>query len=252
MNLLRKLRAPLLVAAVVCISSVALAQDAAADAFHSAPKKSWLELFQTTGPVGYMMVICSMIGTAFVIEHAVNIRREKLAPTPLAQDLEALINEEQYDEAIELCDQEGGYLSNLIGAALRMRHAGYEEMIQGLEAAANEETFKLNVKISYLSLIGNIGPLLGLLGTVTGMIASFQVIETLAAPTPADLAVGVYESLVNTTMGLFIGIVFLTAFFLYKNKVTKMTLSMNLQAVDLLKHIVLAEKAGSSHKTATK
>ena len=201
-------------------------------------------MFRSTGLVGYLMVGCSMCGTALVIEHAVNIRREKLAPTPLAQDLEALIDEEQYDEAIELCDQEGGYLSNLVGSALRMRHAGYEEMIQGLEAAANEETFKLQAKISYLSLIGNIGPLLGLLGTVTGMITSFQVIEHLKAPTPGDLAMGVYESLVNTTMGLFIGIIFLTTYFVYKNKVTKMTLSMNLQAVDLLKHLAIAEKQG--------
>jgi biopolymer transport protein ExbB len=248
MNPPRKKLALILAIVFVCLANIALAQEGDP---HSKPKKSWLELFQTTGPVGYMMVACSMIGTAFVIEHAVNIRREKLAPTPLVQDLEALINEEQYDEAIELCDQEGGYMSNLIGSALRMRHAGYEEMIQGLEAAANEEAFKLNVKISYLSLIGNIGPLLGLLGTVTGMIASFQVIEGLKAPTPGDLAVGVYESLVNTTLGLFIGIVFLTCFFLYKNKVTRMTLSMNLQAVDLLKHIVIAERQ-QQHAAAAK
>lgn len=242
MKLLSKKKFAILAAlAFVVFAGLASAQDAAADAFHAAPKKSWLELFEATGIVGYMMVLCSMTGTAFVIEHAVNIRREKLAPTPLAQDLQALIEEGQYDEAVELCDQEGGYLAHLVGAALRMRHAGYQEMIAGLEAAANEETFKLNTKISYLSLIGNIGPLLGLLGTVTGMIASFQVIENLKAPTPKDLAVGVYESLVNTTMGLFIGIVFLTAYFLYKNKVTKMTLSMNLQAVDLLKSMVIAE-----------
>jgi biopolymer transport protein ExbB len=97
-------------------------------------------------------------------------------------------------------------------------------MIASLEAAANEESFKLNA--------------IGLLGTVTGMISSFQVIENLKAPTPKDLAVGVYESLVNTTLGLFIGITFLTAFFLYKNKVTKMCLSMNLQAVELLRPMV--------------
>jgi biopolymer transport protein ExbB len=82
-----------------------------------------------------------------------------------------------------------------------------------MEQVAAEETFKLNAKISNLSLIGNVAPLLGLLGTVTGMISSFQVIETKASPTPADLAVGVYESLVNTTMGLFLAIVFLTVFF---------------------------------------
>jgi biopolymer transport protein ExbB len=92
----------------------------------------------------------------------------------------------------------------------------------------------VNARISYLSLLGNIGPLLGLMGTVTGMISSFQVIENMKAPTPGDLAKGVYESLVNTTMGLFIGIVFLTAFFFFKNKVTKMVLSLNLQAVDII------------------
>lgn len=229
----------LLAVCFVAFTGVALASEEVG----GQPNKSLLELFQTTGPVGYMMVLTSMTGTAFVIEHLVNVRREKLAPTPLAQDLQALIEEEQYDEAIELCDQEGGYLSNLVGAALRYRHAGYHEMVNSLEAAATEEQFKLQTKISYLSLIGNIGPLLGLLGTVTGMITSFQKIEKLKAPTPKDLASGVYESLVNTTMGLFIGIVFLTAFFLYKNKVTKMALSMNLQAVDLLKSMVNKEFA---------
>jgi biopolymer transport protein ExbB len=237
MNPPRKKFLALAALAVICFAGVALAQEEPVT-----KKKSMLELFESTGLVGYLMVGCSMAGTALVIENAVNLRREKLAPTPLVQDLQALIDEEQYDEAIELCDQEGGYISNLIGSALRMRHAGYEEMISGLEAAANEETFKLQAKISYLSLIGNIGPLLGLLGTVTGMISAFQIIEGLKAPTPGDLARGVYESLVNTTMGLFIGITFLTVYFVYKNKVTKMTLSMNLQAVDLLKHLAIAEK----------
>ena len=205
------------------------------------PKKTWLELFETTGPVGYLMLFVSIIGTTLVIEHIVSLRREKLAPEVLAGDLEALINEEEYDQAVELCDEEGSYLSNLVGSALRMRHAGYQEMIAGLESAATEETFKLNTKISYLSLIGNVSPLLGLLGTVTGMISSFQTIETLKAPTPGDLAKGVYESLVNTTMGLFLAIVFLTAYFLFKNKVSKMALGINLQAVDLLRHLAAAE-----------
>jgi biopolymer transport protein ExbB len=111
------------------------------------------------------------------------------------------------------------------------------------QRAAAEETFKVNAKISYLSLLGNVAPLLGLLGTVTGMISSFQVIETLKSPTPGDLAKGVYESLVNTTLGLFIAIVFLVAYFVFKNKVQKLTLSINLQAVDLLKHLAPNEAA---------
>jgi biopolymer transport protein ExbB len=218
-------------------------QDAAADAHGNT--KSWLELFETTGVVGYLMLGCSIAGTTLVIEHMVTLRREKLAPEAVAGDLEALINEEEYDEAITLCDETPCYLTNVVGAALRMRDAGYQEMISGLEAAAGEEAFKLNTKISYLSLIGNVAPLLGLLGTVTGMISSFQVIETLKAPTPGDLAKGVYESLVNTTLGLFIAILFLTIYFVFKNKVSKMSLSINLQAVDMMRHLAIAEKAAA-------
>jgi biopolymer transport protein ExbB/TolQ len=75
------------------------------------------------------------------------------------------------------------------------------------------------------------------------MISSFQVIETLKAPTPKDLAGGVYESLVNTTMGLFIAIVFLVLYFIFKNKVTKLCLSMNVEAVDVLKPLATQHAA---------
>jgi len=216
-------------AAVVMLSGLALASD-------GAPKKSWLELFQTTGPVGYMMVITSMTGTALLIEHVVNVRKDKphMAPPELENDLRAYIDEGDYENAERMCVDNPGYLANLVGAALRMQKAGYGEMASAMEQAATQEQFKLQTKVSYLSLIGNIGPLLGLLGTVTGMIASFQVIEGLKAPTPKDLASGVYESLVNTTMGLFIGIVWLTAFFFYKNLVTKLSLEINNQAALLI------------------
>ena len=227
-------------AAVVMLSGLALASD-------GAPKKSWLELFQTTGPVGYMMVITSMTGTALLIEHFVNVRKEKMAPAQVASDLEAYIQNGEYDAALEMCETEQGYLSNLVGAALRMRHAGFGEMVNSMEQAATQEQFKVTTKVSYLSLIGNIGPLLGLLGTVTGLIASFQVIEGLKAPTPKDLASGVYESLVNTTMGLFIGIVWLTAFFFYKNLVTKIALEINLQAARIIAPFATAEGGGRHH-----
>ena len=217
--------------AAVLLPNVAMAQDVDPHA-HG---KSWWELFKTTGWVGILLLLVSIGGTTLVIEHFVSIKRDKLAPPRLTSELQALLDEDKYDDAIDLCDQYPLYMTNVLGASLRMRHAGYEEMISVLEQAAAEETFRLNAKISYLSLLGNVAPLLGLLGTVTGMISSFQVIEQLKAPTPKDLAKGVYESLVNTTLGLFLAIVFLTFFFVFKNKVTALTLSINLQAVDMLK-----------------
>ncbi|HUR28144.1 MAG TPA: MotA/TolQ/ExbB proton channel family protein [Planctomycetota bacterium] len=229
MKNLRYLVIPALTAGFLFLSPIlAFAQEA-----HK--NKTMLDLFKTTGFVGWLIVGCSVAGTALMIEHMISLRREKLAPPDFTGEVEALVNEEKFDEAVELCDEEQGYYANISAAALRMRHAGYEHMIDGLELAAQEEAFKLQAKISYLSLIGNVAPLLGLLGTVTGMIASFQEIERLKSPTPGDLAKGVYESLVNTTMGLFVAIIFLTLYFLFKNRVTKLTLSMNLQAVDMLK-----------------
>jgi biopolymer transport protein ExbB len=211
-------------------------------------KKTMMELFEATGLVGWLLVLCSVAGTGLVIEHIMNLRQSKLAPEDVSEELNALIEEENYDEALALCEEQPNYLTNVINSALQMRHAGYEEMIGGLESSAAAETLKLNTKISYLSLIGNIAPLLGLLGTVTGMISSFQVIETLKAPTPRDLAVGVYESLVNTTMGLFVALLFLSAYFVFKNNVSKMSVSINLRAVDMLKH--LAGQHGHHQVTA--
>jgi len=197
--------------------------------------KSAIDLFMSTGWVGWLLVVVSIGGTYLAIENFVSITREKLAPPQVVDELDALIQEEDYDKAIELATEDDGFLSNCISSALRMRHAGYEEMIGFLEQTSAEETFRLTVKISYMSLFGNLAPLLGLLGTVTGMITSFQKIEQMTAPKPKDLASGVYESLVNTTMGLFLAIVFLTVYFFLKNKVTKLSLSLTLQAVDMLK-----------------
>ena len=233
-----------LIVTLALISIAVLSQAAYAnDLPAGAHKKSMMELFEATGIVGYLMVGLSIAGTALTIEHFINIKREKIAPPEVTEELTALLEEGNFDEAQEVADNSGGYVGNLVGAALRQRAAGYEEMISSLEMAAAQETFGLQSKISYLSLIGNIAPLLGLLGTVTGMISSFQVIETLKAPTPKDLAGGVYESLVNTTMGLFIAIVFLVIYFLYKNKVTKMCLEMNVEAVDCLKPIAAQHAA---------
>ena len=154
----------LVLAALAATGGSLFAQDPAAS--HDGGK-SWLELFQATGAVGYLLLMVSIAGMALVIEHCTSIRREKIAPPDIVDELEALIEAEDYQKAIEICDDDQTYVSTVIGNALRMRHAGYEEMIGVLEQTAAEETFKLQAKISYLSLLGNVAPLLGLLGTVT-------------------------------------------------------------------------------------
>ncbi len=233
--------------AMMCLVTVLFAGAVAAPALAAeeatGKHKSVLELFETTGWVGWLMVATSIIGTVLCIQNVVEIRMDKLAPPDLTKEIEDAINEGDLDRALDVAMSSRCYFGQIMGGGLMLKEAGYEQMVNGMEQVAAEEAFKLNAKISNLSLIGNVAPLLGLLGTVTGMISSFQVIAQKAAPTPADLASGVYESLVNTTMGLFLAIVFLTLFFFMNNRVKKMSLNCNLMAVEMLKNTGLHKHA---------
>ena len=204
-------------------------------------KKSMFELFKETGPVGLIILACSITGTALTIQYAVNMTEEKLFPQQLVSQTEELLAAQEIDEAYQLCSANKNYFCNIMAGALERAFGGYEEVRAGLAETSASEKFKLDAKINVLSLIGNLGPLIGLLGTVTGMIASFQVIATLKNPTPKDLATGVYEALVNTTMGLFVAIVFLTATFILKNKVSSLTLKINTTATDIVARTISPE-----------
>jgi biopolymer transport protein ExbB len=206
-------------------------------------RKNWFDLFRATGFVGILLVLTSMVGTALLIQFLVNMNEAKIGNPALLSEVDALLSENDLDGAFSLAQSDQSYAAKVIAGAIGRSVSGYEEAMRGMEETAALQSFKLTAKLSYLSLVGNIGPLLGLLGTVTGMISSFQVIETLTAPTPADLAKGVYESLVNTTMGLFISIVFLTAFFFMKNKVSDITLQINSSIGEILSRH-LAPEAG--------
>ena len=218
------------VAMVALCVGVAFAQEGEAEV-HT---KSWFDLFKSTGLVGILLVLTSMIGTAILIQYIVNFNEQKIGNPTLLSEVDALLSENDLDGAFTLAQSDQSYAGKVISGAIGRSVGGYEEAKHGMEEAAAVESFKLVAKTSYLSLVGNIGPLLGLLGTVTGMISSFQVIENLKAPTPGDLAKGVYESLVNTTMGLFISIVFLSAYFFMKNKVQDITLRVNNSISDIL------------------
>jgi len=220
--------------ALLMITAVMATDAYASGDAHGGGKTLW-ELFRATGPVGIMLVILSIAGTAVSIQYGLEIKEENVAPPHLVAEIEELIGQGEIEQAQQVAIADPSYFGRVMGTALQHAGTSVEDAIHQMEVTAMEETFKLNSKISYVSLVGNLGPLVGLLGTVTGMISSFQVIETLKAPTPRDLASGIYESLVNTTMGLFVSIAFLVVYFFFKIKVTKMTLAINNICLDLIR-----------------
>lgn len=224
----RTLVLPLLV--LLAVATLAWAADA-----KSLPKEKTLwDLLLAGGFVGWLIMGLSVAGLALIIEHVLSIRRETLCPPGLVKDLKNLLQEDNVEAALTLCKADKGFLGAVMGAALEKAAGGPEEMKAAMAEVGEEEAFKLNMKISYLSLIGNVAPMLGLLGTVTGMIKSFGTIEREANPTPALLAKGVYEALVTTAQGLFVAIPILAVYFFYKNRVTKLVIEIGIVAGALL------------------
>ncbi|MGH7294738.1 MAG: MotA/TolQ/ExbB proton channel family protein, partial [Polyangiaceae bacterium] len=167
MRILKKLALAALLVTVVMATS-AMAQEA------EHKTESLWSLFRSTGFVGMLIVALSIAGTALSIQYGIEMREDQLAPPHLVAEVEDLINQGEIEQAAQVATADPSYFGKVMGAGLAHVGHGVEEGINSLEVKAMEAAFELNAKISYISLVGNLGPLVGLLGTVTGMISAFQ------------------------------------------------------------------------------
>ncbi|MEZ6196082.1 MAG: MotA/TolQ/ExbB proton channel family protein [Planctomycetota bacterium] len=186
------------------------------------------------GTIGYVLWFLSVVGIALIIEHFINVRREKLAPPEILDEVEQMLNEEQYQQALEVCESEPNYLTNVLAAALPKIEFGYDSMEQAAHDIAEEEAIKLHSKVSWLSLLSAVSPMLGLLGTVWGMIGAFEVIANSTAPEPKDFAATISLALITTVLGLIVAIPMMIGFFYFRNKVTRIVLEIGAMTEDLL------------------
>lgn len=193
----------------------------------AAPSASYLDLIiNGGGVVGYIILAMSVASLALAIEFAVTLKRDKFAPPEILVELETLLEEEQYEEAIALCESSKNYMTTCLGASLAKLGEGHEKMVESAMAAMDEENLKLMQKIGYESLIGNVAPMMGLFGTVQGMIDAFITIATKSQPSPAELATGIYVALVTTFQGLMVAIPALAFLFYFKNKAQRITFEL--------------------------
>ena len=193
-----------------------------------------LDTIQKGGYIGHTIIFLSFIALALIIEHSVTIRRDKLCPPELATELEDYFNQEQYEEALELCNVEHNLLTDVVRAGLSRIDSGYERMQEAMQEAGEEASVNLQTKISYLSLIGNISPMLGLLGTVNGMVGAFGKIAIMPVVKPAILAGNINEALVTTLEGLMVAIPVMCAYQFFSNRVVKLVLESSTIVNDLM------------------
>jgi len=211
----------LVFAATVAFPAVAFAQD---DGIVS--EKSFVEsVLSDGGAIGIVIMLLSVATLALIIEFAVNVRADKICPPELIDEVEALLEEDEYQEALELCESEPNFVTRSLAAGLPRVNEGHAAVKEAMEAAAGIEAVKLQQKVSWMLFLSNVAPLLGLFGTVSGMISAFNVIVTMGAKvTPALLAGGISAALVTTFLGLLVAIPAVSAYQYFRNKATRISI----------------------------
>jgi biopolymer transport protein ExbB len=179
------------------------------------------------GWVGLLILLSllalSMTGVYLTIDHVMTIRTSELIPEGLAEQVTGLITQGRVAEAEQFCKQNPSFLSFVLANGLSEMPAGWEAMEKAMEDATAEQAARLFRRIEYFSVIGNIAPMIGLLGTVTGMIFAFQkVATTQGAAGAADLAEGIYQALITTVGGLLVAIPSLGAFAICRNRLDQL------------------------------
>ena len=188
------------------------------------------ELFQAGGAIGIVILALSVAMLALIVEHMLSIRRKALMPPGLAEECHELISRLQFNEAHERCQARPSFLGHVLGTGLREADLGYSAIEKSLEDASAEQAARLFRKIEYLSVIGTLAPMLGLLGTVWGMILAFMEFQAKANPQVAELAPGIYKALVTTLLGLGVAVPALASFAIFRNRIDELVAETSLLA----------------------
>jgi biopolymer transport protein ExbB len=162
----------------------------------------------------------SIAAVYLVFDQAMTLRRREVLPEGLADKVRHALQRSSLDEADAACQRYPSVLAYALLSGLAESDSNWQQVEKAVEDAMAEQSARLMRRIEYLSVIGNIAPMVGLLGTVSGMIIAFQQVATSQGAAGAgDLAEGIYQALVTTVGGLLIAIPALAAFAIFRNRV---------------------------------
>jgi biopolymer transport protein ExbB len=255
-------------AAVLCVfliggpQSTSFAQDddggaakadgggAAAPAAGDAPaapkaKESFLGwMIRASGIFGFLIMLVSFVMVAVIMMIALQLRRDNYLPASFIEQFEQRLQARDYQGAYEAAKGSDSFIGRILAAGMGRLSRGYEEAEAGMQEVGEDETMAMEHKIGYLSLIGSVAPMLGLLGTVQGMVLSFQVIATATtSPKPSELADGIATALFTTLEGLVVAIPAIISYSLFKNRFARFLMECGFVASNLMKNFQSMGKA---------
>jgi len=202
------------------------------------PKITFWMLIQASGVIGYIIILLSLVAVALMIEYALSLRRIMLMPPKFAEEVLHLLVQSQSNTALQKCRDDPSALAQILYAGMSQYEFGWDAVEKRSEEAAAEQASRLYRKVEYLNVIGNIAPMLGLLGTVIGMVIAFQHMADSAGYGRADeLAEGIYLALITTVEGLLVAIPCLAAHSFFANRIATLISETTFVAEQVLQPI---------------
>lgn len=177
----------------------------------------------------------SVAGTHLIVDSFLKIKERRIIPEGMAGGVREALDAGDVQKAHLLCEKEPGALANILSAGFSNRHDGAEDAVA---VAAELESEKLMQRVNYLNVVGNLAPMLGLLGTVQGMIMAFATLGTEAgAAKNAMLATNISQALYTTAAGLIIAVPALGFFSYFRNRAATIILNMEALTMELMKKV---------------
>lgn len=186
---------------------------------------------------GYLLVFLALSVTlvSLFVMNMLAARRDTLCPQELVDSFEEKLNAKEFQAAYDMARTDESVLGQVLSAGLAKLSRGYNKALEGMQEVGEEESMKLEHRLSYMALIGNLSPMIGLFGTVHGMIASFQVIAVSGStPKPAALAEGISTALFTTLVGLAVAIPAIAAYNILRNRASRLLLEVGVTSENLM------------------
>jgi biopolymer transport protein ExbB len=193
-----------------------------------------LEWIVQGGPVMVPLLLCSVISLSIIVERCLSLRRNRILKYDILQRIEELLRDRKIPEASTLCKRYPSSMTRILLAAILNHDKSRQEIKEIIEDAGRQEVPVLERYLTILGTIASISVLLGLLGTVTGMIRTFKAIAALGYGHPEALASGISEALIATATGLGIAIPTLVLYNFFTSKVDSLVLEMEKNSQRLL------------------
>ncbi len=185
--------------------------------------------------ITWLLLILSVVVVALMIHFLIQNRKLTIMPDELLGEVEALLDERKFKDAIDLTAEDESVFGQIIHASMSEASNGFGAMERAIEETGDLALTRRVRPLEFLNVIGAIGPMLGLFGTVYGMILAFQTLaSTGGAADPASLAAGISTALVTTFWGLVVGIPAVAAYSLIRNRIDAMIAESIVEAEDLI------------------